>query len=96
MTSGDIGATIAIDTGGYNIIGATCTLIAAPGKLPAIGQGTRLSPITASASGLIGYYRSTGREFTQGGLWQMQLEVLGADGSKYLSPPRKIYIFPRL
>ena len=96
MTANDRGTVIVIDAGGYNLTGSTCTLLAAPGRFNTMGNALTLTPVVVSASGLLGMYTQTGNDFTEGGPWQLQLEVLTSDGKIFKSPPRRIYVYPQI
>lgn len=96
LTAGDRGAVIVIDAGGYNLTGSTCTLLAAPGRFNTMGNSVPLTPVIVTAGGLTATYTQTGNDFTEGGPWMLQLQIITPDGSLFKSPPRPIYVFPRL
>lgn len=96
MTAGDEGVVLRIDAAGYVMTGAVCTLIAAP-KSPARGSTIRLTPLVVSDDGLTAEYTTTGTDFTIGGEWSLQLEVLPSSSSdKFTSPEVPFWIFPHL
>lgn len=97
MTSGDKGVAIVIDAGGFNMLGATATLLAAPGSRPnAIGAAIRLTPLAIASDGLTATYTTTGMDFLEGGPWQVQLEVATSVGQVLSSAPSQIYVNPLL
>lgn len=85
-----------MNAGGYNLLGSTCTLLAAPGKLNVQGPALSLTPVVVASDGLTASYTQTGNDFMQGGLWQFMLRIKTADGQTLHSQKRKLYIFPRL
>lgn len=87
---------IVIDAGGYNMTGSTVSLLAAPGRYNTMGNALALSPVTVAEGGLLGLYEQTGNDFLEGGPWLLQLRIMTTDGQVLTSPPRKIYVFPRL
>lgn len=95
MTAGDVDVVLRIDAAGFVMTGATCTLIAAP-KSPTRGGTIRLTPLTVSLDGLTCDYTTTGTDFTAGGEWSLQLEVLPSGGGKFTSPEVPFWIFPHL
>jgi hypothetical protein len=95
VTAGDVGVAIVCNAGGFNLTGATCALLAAPGRL-AQGEPIRFSPMTVSDNGSIATYTTTGTDFTAPGPWQFQLEVATNTGQVFTSPPVAVYIFPIL
>lgn len=97
MTVGDKGVVIVVDAGGYDMTGATATLLAAPGENPdAIGTGIRLAPMTIAPDGLTASYPTTGVDLQESGPWQIQLEVQTAAGQVFTSAPGSIYVNPLL
>lgn len=96
MTVGDIGCVIVIDAGGYSLTGSTCALLAAPGKANETGPGLTLTPVVVAANGLTASYVQTGKDFNEGGPWQLQLQALTLSGQTLTSPPAQIYVFPRV
>lgn len=97
LTAGDVGITIVIDAGGYDLTGATCTLLAAPGSTPScLGAAERLTPLTITDDGFYATYMTTGADFTTGGPWQLQLEVATSSGDVFTSPPAAFYVNPLL
>jgi hypothetical protein len=93
VTAGDIGVTFTLSAGGYNMTGAVVTFIAAPvqpGATP-----LRLTPCVVQPGGLTAVYTSTGADFTVGGPWNGQLEVV-VGGAKFTSPQDGFYVNPHL
>lgn len=95
MTAGDKGVTLECSAGGYVMTGATCTLIAAP-KSPQKGGTLRLSPLTVSDDGLTADYITTGTDFTTGGEWELQLEVVPSGSELFTSPQEPFFVYPHL
>lgn len=97
MTVGDKGVAIVVDAGGFNMSGATATLLAAPGTNPAtVGTALRLTPVVIASDGLTATYTTTGADFLEGGPWQLQLEVATVAGQDLASRPGQIYVYPLL
>lgn len=94
LSVGSKGVPVVIDAGGFYMQGSTATLIAAPDHQE--GPALTLKPLSISADGLYATYITTGNDFTVGGPWRMQLEVVTADGEVIPSKPGKVYIYPRL
>ena len=96
MTAGDQGVQLVCDSNGYNMTGATVTLIAAP-RSPQKGASVRLSPLTVADDGLTADYITTGTDFTVGGQWFLQLEVVpSVSGEKFTSPEVPFWVYPHL
>ena len=97
MTVGDIGVAIVVDSGGFNMTGSTAKLLAAPGSEPnPVGGAIPLAPLTIAPNGLTGTYMTTGKDFQEGGPWQLQLQVATPDGQIFTSPWGAIYVNPLL
>ena len=96
MTAGSKGIAIVIDAGGYNMTGATCSLIAAPGDwlqadVSPPSNAIVLTPVTVQPWGLTAVYTTTGTDFLTGGPWSFWLRVVTA-GLTEISPPSVRYI----
>jgi len=96
VTAGDRGAVIQINAGGYNLLGSTCALLAAPGRANTRARALTLTPVVVSEDGMTASYTQTGVDFLEGGFWQLQLQIETPDGQILTSPQSKLYIFPRL
>lgn len=94
MTAGDEGVVFTLSAGGYDLTGATCTFIAAPVQQGA--QALRLTPCVVQPDGMTAEYISTGTDFTVGGPWTGQLEVVPGVGAKFTSPQAGFYVNPHL
>lgn len=95
MTAGDTGVELAVSAGGYDLTGATCTLLAAP-QSPQVGTGIRLTPCVVSDDGLSATYTTTGSDFTISGDWVVALEAVPAAGGLFTGDPDNFYVFPRI
>lgn len=94
MTAGDIGVQIVISAGGFNMTGATLSLLAAPGKTMPTSPIT-LTGLTIAPDGLTATYTTSGTDFTTGGSWQLQLRVV--DGTAlFTSQIGTIFVSPLL
>lgn len=96
MTAGDKGVQIVCNAGGYSMMGATASLLAAPGKPGKTGQPLTLGPLAVSQDGLSATYVTTGTDFLQGGPWQLQLVVQPLGGQAYTSPRVELWLNPLL
>ena len=95
MTAGDIGTTIICNAGGYDLTGATATIIATPGPFNAPGEPLTLSPTTISEDGQNAIYTTTATgTLTAGGPWEFRLRVVTNTGEVFTSAPARVYIFP--
>jgi hypothetical protein len=96
VTAGDRGAVLQINAGGYNLLGSTCALLAAPGRANTRARALTLTPVVVAEDGMTASYTQTGTDFTEGGFWQLQLQIQTPDGQQLTSPQGRLYIFPRL
>lgn len=90
-TAGDIGVDIDVSPGPGlpNLTGATCVLLASPHDGPVRTLGT----MTVSEDGTTARYVTTGRDFTVGGEWMLQLQVKPSGGSnKFTSPQTRVIV----
>jgi hypothetical protein len=96
MTAGARGVSIVIDAGGWNMTGATCSLIAAPGDwlqadVSPPANAIVLTPVTVQPWGLTAVYTTTGMDFLTGGPWTFWLKVV-TDSLTEISPPAVRYV----
>lgn len=97
MTAGDKGVVLVVSAGGYDLTGATCTLLAQP-KSPADGVGIRLTPMVVADDGLTAAYTTIGTDFTVGGDWEVAIEAVpeAAPSDLFTGEPDNFYIFNRI
>lgn len=91
MTAGDVGVQIVCNAGGYNLTGATCTLLAAPGPPERPGTAETFGPMTVSGDGSTATYTTTGTDFVSGGNWNLQLRVVVGNNT-FTSPAGTLFV----
>ena len=94
LTAGNIGEPVVVESGGYFMQGGTAALLVAPAHH--LGPPLKLTPMTISEDGLSATYVTTGKDFTEGGPWKFQLELLTAQSQTLTSPEGDVFIFHRL
>jgi hypothetical protein len=99
LVLGDVGKPLIISAGGYNMTGATVTLLISIG--PIGSPSVALTPCVVSGDGLSVTYTTTGPtggspDFTASGNWNLQLEVSNPPALPWLSPPGSIFVYPHL